>query len=210
MESTISKNPRYRGEHTQLPFQISMAAFIERQSLSKTAFKPTVWKRYINDIFSLWEKSKPDIVDFFKFTERVNLHNTLQWNSRPKYLTLRQYFWTRLYTKAQHSTKNEKKLSLTQRHILNGNLPVYTFSPLITHQLLKWIWQTRSLENPPNKLLWGSISDFKKRLMDRGWPQNFERKIAIRSNTHKRKAALWNKTTRKKKKYCLSWHNTSP
>ena len=26
--------------------------------------------------------------------------------------------------------------------------------------------------------------------MDRGWPQNFERKIAIRSKTHRRKAAL--------------------
>ena len=46
------------------------------------------------------------------------------------------------------------------------------------------------LEYPTNKLLWGSISDFKKRLMDRGWPHNFERKIAIRSKTHRRKAAL--------------------
>ena len=45
-----------------------MAAYIETQSLSKTVFKPTVWKRYIDDIFSLW-----DMVDFFKFTEQVNL-----------------------------------------------------------------------------------------------------------------------------------------
>ena len=47
---------------------IFMAAYIETQSLSKTVFKPTVWKRYIDDIFSLW-----DMVDFFKFTEQVNL-----------------------------------------------------------------------------------------------------------------------------------------
>ena len=93
----------------------------------------------------------------------------------------------------------EKKLSLTQRRILNGNLPVYTFSPLTTHQLLKWIWQTRSLENPTNKLLWGSISDFKKRLMDRGWPHNFERKIAIRSNTHRGKAALLTQNNKEEK-----------
>ena len=58
-----------------------MAAYIETQSLSQTVFKPAVWKRYINDIFSLWDKSKPDIVDFFKFTERVNLQITLLWNS---------------------------------------------------------------------------------------------------------------------------------
>ena len=52
---------------------IFMAAYIETQSLSKTVFKPTVWKRYIDDIFSLWDISKPDMVDFFKFTEQVNL-----------------------------------------------------------------------------------------------------------------------------------------
>ena len=67
--STISKNPRYRDENIQqFPSNIFMAAYIETQSLSKTFFKPTVWKRYINDIFSLW-----DMVDFFKFTEQVNL-----------------------------------------------------------------------------------------------------------------------------------------
>ena len=52
---------------------IFMAAYIETQSLSKTVFKPTVWKCYIDDIFSLWDISKPDMVDFFKFTEQVNL-----------------------------------------------------------------------------------------------------------------------------------------
>ena len=50
-----------------------MAAYIETQSLSKTVFKPTDWKRYIDDIFSLWDISKPDMVDFFKCTEQVNL-----------------------------------------------------------------------------------------------------------------------------------------
>ena len=52
---------------------IFMATYIETQSLSKTVFKPTVWKRYIDDSFSLWDIGKPDMVDFFKFTEQVNL-----------------------------------------------------------------------------------------------------------------------------------------
>ena len=110
MESTISKNPRYRDENIQqFPSNIFMAAYIETQSLSKTFFKPTVWKRYINDIFSLWDISKPDIVAFF--AEQVNLH-ALLWNSRPKYLKMRHSFQKQSYNKAQHSTKNEKKLSL--------------------------------------------------------------------------------------------------
>ena len=53
---------------------IFMAAYIETQSLSKTVFKPTVWKCYIDDIFSLWDISKPDMVDFsVKLTKLVNL-----------------------------------------------------------------------------------------------------------------------------------------
>ena len=52
---------------------ISMAACIETQSLNKTVFKPTVWKSYIDDIFFLWDISKPDMVDFFKFTEQKKL-----------------------------------------------------------------------------------------------------------------------------------------
>ena len=53
MESTISKNPRYCDEHNSSSFlsNIVMAAYIETQSLSKIVFKPTVWKRYIDDIF---------------------------------------------------------------------------------------------------------------------------------------------------------------
>ena len=51
------------------------------------------------------------MVDFFKFTEQVNLlHPTalLAMKLRPKYVTLRQSFYTPLYTKAQHSIKNEQ------------------------------------------------------------------------------------------------------
>ena len=43
-------------------------AHIETTILSRTVFKPTVWKRYIDDIFSLWDGdiSKPDIEAFIE------------------------------------------------------------------------------------------------------------------------------------------------
>ena len=47
-------------------------AHIETTILSRTVFKPTVWKRYIDDIFSLWDISKPDIEAFI---EQANLHH---------------------------------------------------------------------------------------------------------------------------------------
>ena len=74
MESTISKKPQYRDEHIQqFPFQHFHGCIHWNTKLSKTVFKPTVWKSYIDNTFSLWDISKPDMVDFFKFTEQVNL-----------------------------------------------------------------------------------------------------------------------------------------
>ena len=42
------------------------------QILSKNASKPTVWKRYIDDIFSLWDISKPGNEQFI---EQANSHH---------------------------------------------------------------------------------------------------------------------------------------
>ena len=76
MKSTIcsKKKPRYRDEHIQqFSFQHFHGRIHWNTKLSKTVFKPTVWKSYIDDTFSLWDIGKPDMVDFFKFTDQVNL-----------------------------------------------------------------------------------------------------------------------------------------
>ena len=57
------------GTNTAVSFANIFMAHIETTILSRTVFKPTVWKRYIDDIFSLWDISKPDqgrIQDFFQ------------------------------------------------------------------------------------------------------------------------------------------------
>ena len=46
--------------------------YIETTTLSKTVFRTTVWKRYIHDIFALWDMSKPDSEAFI---EETNLHH---------------------------------------------------------------------------------------------------------------------------------------
>ena len=44
--------------------------------------------------------------------------------------------------------------------------------------------------------------------MDRGWPQNFERKIAIRSKTHRRKAALLKQNNKELRKRNIAFRDT--
>ena len=114
---------------------IFMAAYIETQSLSKTVFKPTVWKCCIDDIFSLWDISKPDMVDFFKFTEQVNLlHPTSLLAMK---FTPEIWHWDNLFIPRcipRHNIQRKMRKSYHWRK------DVYTFSPLTTHRMLKWIW----------------------------------------------------------------------
>ena len=73
MESTVNTSLRYHDEHKDSSFlSIIFLAYSETQSLSKTVFKPTVWKRFMDDTFSLGDIKKPDIVAFL---EQVILHH---------------------------------------------------------------------------------------------------------------------------------------
>ena len=81
------------GTKTAVSFANIFMAHIGKTILSRTVFKPTVWKRYIDDIFFLWDISKPDIEAFI---EQANLFWTWLYN-------LVSRIWkrgSRLYTKA--------------------------------------------------------------------------------------------------------------
>ena len=60
------------GTKTAVSFANIFMTHIETTILSRTAFKATVWKRYIDDIVSLWDISKPDIKAFI---EQAKVHH---------------------------------------------------------------------------------------------------------------------------------------
>jgi len=60
------------GPKMAVAFANIFVASIETKILSENIAKPTAWKRYIDDIFSLWDISKPDIEIF---VERANSHH---------------------------------------------------------------------------------------------------------------------------------------
>ena len=62
------------GTKIAVSFANIFMANIETEILSKTSFKPTVWKHYIDDIFSLWDLSEPDIETFM---EQANSHHSI-------------------------------------------------------------------------------------------------------------------------------------
>ena len=45
---------------------------VETELLNRSAFKPVVWKRYIGDMFSLWDISREEL---YQFIEQANNHH---------------------------------------------------------------------------------------------------------------------------------------
>ena len=55
-------------------------ADLETQIFSKSVIKPRIWKRYIGDIFSLWDVSKPDIDNFI--AQVISHHPTIKFTAK--------------------------------------------------------------------------------------------------------------------------------
>ena len=60
------------GTKMAVAFANIFMANIETQILSNSVTKPTIWKRYLDDILSLWDVNKPDTD---KFIEQANSHH---------------------------------------------------------------------------------------------------------------------------------------
>ena len=121
---------------------------------------------------------------------RFTCRNIWHWDNLFRHGCIPRHNIQRKMRKSYHWRKDEFKRKPSSIYIFTSYHP-----PNVKMDLTNGF----GLEYPTNKLLWGSISDFKKRLMDRGWPHNFERKIAIRSKTHRRKAALLKQNNKKEK-----------
>ena len=73
------------GAKTAVSFANIFMAYIETQRRSKIDFKPTVWKHCMDNLFSQWDISKPDIVAFFLPSFYKQTYITLLLNLPPKF-----------------------------------------------------------------------------------------------------------------------------
>ena len=84
MESTTYKTMELQwARRQQFWFLFAYIFMTYIETLSKTVFRTTVWKCYIQDIFSLWDMSKPDIKAFI---EQASLHHpTIEFTLRLRF-----------------------------------------------------------------------------------------------------------------------------
>ena len=67
------------GTKMAVAFANIFMARIERQILSQSCIKPLFWKRYIDDVFSLWNTSLDKIESFVK--KANNFHSTIKFTA---------------------------------------------------------------------------------------------------------------------------------
>ena len=98
---------------------------------------------------------------------------------------------TVVYQGTTFSEKWEKAILDVKTHFKRKPYSIYIFTSYHPPVVKAPVWQTRSLENPTNKLLWGlSISDFKSAWWTEASHTILKEKLLLEVKLAERKAAL--------------------
>ena len=131
--------------------------------------------------------SKPDIVAFF--VEQVNLqHPTMKFTAEISENET-SFLETVVYQGTTFSEKWEKAILDVKAHFKRKPYSIYIFTSYHPPVVKAPVWQTRSLENPTNKL-WGSISDFKSAWWTGASHTILKEKMLLEVKLTERKAAV--------------------
>ena len=177
-------------------------ANIETQILSHSVQKPTIWKRYIDDIFSLWDIGKTDIEQFieqaksyhptFKFTAEIS-------DTETTFLDTVVYKGERLKEQSILDIKTHLKPTETFQytHYTSCHPPSVKIG-FVKDEALRLL-RTNSSKASFEE----NISDFRTRLLVKGYPRNLIERTLSEIKFTERVQRL-NKTTKISKRSCLS------
>ena len=143
---------------------------IERQILNESAHKPLAWKRYIDDIISLWHSSR-DFVE--KFIEQANKHHPTIKFTAEILCTNATFLDKTIYsTRAKDSVLDMrtrfKPTETFQYTFFTSCHPLGVKKGFVKGEALRLLRTNFSI-----KTFEENITKFKKHLMERGYPQNF-------------------------------------
>ena len=195
------------GTKIAVSFANIFMAHIETTILSRTVFKPTVWKRYIDDIFSLWDISKPDIEAFI---EQANLHHpTIKFtaeisDTETVFLDTVVYKGTRFKEKSILDVKTHfKKTETFQYTHFTSCHPPSVKKGFVKGEALR-ILRTNSSKTTFED----NISNFRKRLIDRGYPQTMIENLLSHIKFTERESVLLKQNNEKQKN--IAFRDTVP
>jgi len=178
---------------------------IEKQLLAASPFKPTLWKRFVDDIFSVWTISEQEINDFVSFAN--NFHPTIKFtremsSERIVFLDTEVFKGPRFaisktldvqtYFKPTETFQYTHFSSCHHLSVKKGFIKGETLRPLRTNSVKE---NFESMKR-----------DFQSRLLDPGYPLEFIKSIFTGIDFSSRKAVL--QTTPKTSKNLLPFVTT--
>ena len=165
---------------------------IETEIIRLSSNKPLVWKRYIDDIFSLWNIDKKDIGSFIELVN--NHHPTIKFTAEISDTEI-----TVLDTCVHKGYRFERESILDVRtHFkLTESFQYTEFSschpPGVRTGFIKGEALRLLRTNSSEETFEENIKQFKRNLRARGYPDNLSKKILSEVKFSERSSALQNK-----------------
>ena len=164
-------------------------AKIETEILNKSAIKPLVWKRYIDDVISIWNTTREELTQFI---EQANSHHpTIRFTAEISD-TETTFLDTKIYKGERF---NREAVLDVCTHFKPTETFQYThFSSCHPTGVKRGVVKGEALRllrtNSSKTQFEDSINNFKAKLLERGYPGNFIKKTLSEVNFENRGRAL--------------------
>ena len=165
---------------------------VEIALLNRSAFKPLVWKRYIDDIFSLWDISREELQQFIEQAD--NHHPTIKFTAEISeteftFLDTVVYKGNRFITESVLDVRTHYKATETfQYKHFSSCHPPGVKGGFIKGEALRLL-----RTNPTKATFEEKIKHFESRVIDRGYPKNLAQRTLSEVIFENRKQALQQK-----------------
>ena len=190
---------------------IFFMAKVETEILNQSALKLLIWKRYIDDIFSLWTLNREEILQFI---EQANKHHpTIKFTAEISE-TETTFLDTNIY-------KGERFRSNSVLDVRTHFKPTETFQcrhfsschpPGVKKGFIKREARTLRRTNSSKEIFEEQIKNLKSRLRERGYPENLVQRTLSEVQFENRKLVLLQKQKENKRilPFATQYHPAVP
>ena len=180
------------GTKMAVSFANIFMAEIETEIIGRSATKPLTWKRYIDDVFSLWNVSKNEIQTVIELAN--NYHATIKFTAEISDIEIT---FLDTYVYKGERLKKESKLDVRTNFKPTETFQYTHFSSCHPPGVRKGFIKGEALRllrtNSSKTKFEENITLFKQRLRNRGYPDNLIDKTISEVNFSERMSALQNK-----------------
>ena len=195
------------GTKMAVAFANIFMAKIEKGIVSKSIIKPLLSKRYIDDVFCLWDTNKDNIKEFV--TRANHYHDTIIFTAEISDSEI-AFLDTKVYKGEIFS--RDSTLDVQTHYKQTETFQYKNFYSCHPPGIKKGFREALHLltTNSSHSTFNKNMQSLKTRLKNRGYPNEFLEKHLFEVNCKDRKRSLENKDKSTKKKIIIAFYNTIP